>query len=247
MLNLEELTLFLSIRRNQSTYIDGTQLYNDFLMYMPQLNKFNFSIHTSIYNNDIDIHLPSHNDILNSFIRRGFEQVNSYSDDQLTNKWAFCHVYSLPYHFSDFISMTSRFQGGLFNKVRCLVMHDIRPFENQLFQLISKDFPFLESLMIMNQKPQDNKRYSSEVITFHDLLRLDLTMAHTDYAVQFLFDENTHLPHLLNLSIEYETLATVTEGFTNDAARRTCAQIVSLVINEPFVRSENFSSYFSSL
>ena len=247
MLNLEELTLFLSVRRNQSTYIDGTHLYKDILMYMSQLNKFNFSIHTSIYNDNIAIHLPSHNDILNSFIRRGYEQVNSYSDGHLTNNWAFCHVYSLPYRFNDFIFMTSRFQGGLFNKVRWLVMHDIRPFETQLFQIVSKDFPFLEGLKIMNQKAQDNNRYLTEVITFYDLLRLDLRMAHIDYAVQFLFDQNTHLPHLRNLCIDYETLATVTEGFTNDAARCTCAQIVSLGIYEPFVRPENFSSYFSSL
>ncbi|CAF4165313.1 unnamed protein product, partial [Rotaria sordida] len=30
--------------------------------------------------------------------------------------------------------MTSGFQGGMFNKVRWLVMLDIRPFENELFQ-----------------------------------------------------------------------------------------------------------------
>jgi hypothetical protein len=34
----------------------------------------------------------------------------------------------------------------------------------------------------------------------------------------------------------------ITEGFTNDGARRTCAQIKSLVILEPFVRPENFFS-----
>jgi hypothetical protein len=51
--NLEELTLFLSVIRNESTYIDGTQLCNDFLIHMSQLRKFNFSIHTDIFNNDI--------------------------------------------------------------------------------------------------------------------------------------------------------------------------------------------------
>ncbi|CAF4894152.1 unnamed protein product [Rotaria socialis] len=53
MLNLEELTLFLSIIRNESTYIDGTQLHNDFLINMPRLNKFIFSIHTYIINDRI--------------------------------------------------------------------------------------------------------------------------------------------------------------------------------------------------
>ena len=52
--------------------------------------------------------------------------MDSYPDDHLTNNWAFCHVYSVPYHFNDFIFMTSRFQGGMF-------IHDLRPFENELF------------------------------------------------------------------------------------------------------------------
>ncbi|CAF4314197.1 unnamed protein product [Rotaria sp. Silwood2] len=248
MLNLEELTLFLSVIRNESTYINGTQLYNDFLMYMPQLSKFNFSIHTDIFNNDIDIDLPSNNDILNSFIKIGYQQVNSYADDQLTYKnWGCCHVYSLPYHFNDFLFMTSRFQGGLFTKVRWLLMHDIRPFENELFKIISQDFPFLESLSIINRESQKNKQHSSTFIKFPHLLRLDLTVAHTTYAIQFLFDKNTSLPRLMHLDIKYKTLATVTEGFTNDAARHTCAQIESLVIPELFVRPENFFSYFPLL
>jgi hypothetical protein len=247
MSNLDELTLFLSVIRNESTYIDGTQLYNDFLMYMPQLRKFNFSIHTKIFNNDIDTVLPSNNDILSSFIKRGYEQVNPYADNQLTYNWGCCHVYSVPYHLNDFLFMTTRFQGGMFNKVRWLLMHDIRPFKDELFQIISQDRPFLKNLTIHNRKSQENKQHSSKLIVFPHLLKLHLTMSHTDYAELFLFDKNTSLPRLISLHIEYETLATVTEGFTNDAARRTCAQIVVLVIREPFVCPENFSSYFSSL
>jgi hypothetical protein len=247
MLNLEELTLFLSVIRNESTYIDGTQLYNDFLMYMPQLRKFNFSIHTNIRNNVIDIHLPSNNDILNSFIERGYQQVDSFADDELTDNMGYSHVYSLPYYFDNFLFMTSGFQGGMFNKVRWLVMYDIRPFDNELFKIISQDFPFLDSLSIINRVAQKNKQHSSTLITFPHLLELRLTMSHTDYAVQFLFDKNTSLPCLTYLNIEYRTLATVTEGFTNDAARRTCGQIKSLVIREIFVRPEKFFSYFTSL
>ncbi|CAF2521459.1 unnamed protein product [Rotaria sp. Silwood2] len=246
MLNLEELTLFLSVITNESTYIDGTQLYNDFLIYMPQLSKFYFSMHTNIFNNDIDIDHPSNNDILKSFIKRGYQQVNSYADDQLTYKnWSCCHVYSLPYHFNDFLFMTSRFQGGMFNKVRCLVMDYARPFENELFKIISQDFPFLESLPVVNRASQKNKEHSSTFITFSHLLRLDLAVVHTDYAVKFLFGKNTSLPRLMHLDIKFETLVTVTEGFTNDAARRTYTQIESLVIWEPFVCPENFFSYFS--
>jgi hypothetical protein len=126
-------------------------------------------------------------------------------------------------------------------------MDDVRPFENELFKIISQDFPFLESLSVVNGVSKKNKEDSSTFITFPHLLRLDLALAHTDYALQFLFDKNTILPRLMQLDIGYGTLATVTEGFTNDGARCTCAPIESLVIQEPFVRLENFFSYFPSL
>ncbi|CAF2114504.1 unnamed protein product [Rotaria magnacalcarata] len=247
MSNIEELTLFLSILRNESTYIVGTQLYNDFLVYMPRLNKFTFSIHTQINNNDIDIDLPSANDILNSFTKIGYRQVDLYANDKLTNSTGYCHVYSLPYHFDNFMFMTNRFPGGIFNTVRLLVMLDVHPFENDLFKIISQNFPLLQRLSIDNREPQKTKQHSSTIITFPHLYKLDVRKAHIDYAVEFLFDKNISLPRLTYLFIEYDTLATITEGFTNDAARRTCAQIKTLLITEPIVRPENFLPYFSSL
>ncbi len=39
MINLEELELYLSVERFDSTYIDGIQLYDQFLICMTQLNK----------------------------------------------------------------------------------------------------------------------------------------------------------------------------------------------------------------
>jgi hypothetical protein len=246
MANLEELRLLLSVRRNKPIYIDGTQLYDDFLIYMPQLNNFHFSIHTTIFKNEIHINLPSNNDILTSFIKKGYKQVNSYADEEFTSNWSCCHVYSLPYDFNEFFFMTSRFQGGTFNKVRWLVIYDKRPFEHELFQIISQDFPVLKILLIINQVSQKNKQHSSTFITFPNLNDLDLSMAHRDYAIQF-FNKNTSLPCLRKLNIKYEILMTITEGFTNNAARRNCAQIKSLVIRESFVRPENFFSYFPSL
>ncbi|CAF4950441.1 unnamed protein product [Rotaria socialis] len=239
--------LLLSIIRNVTTYIDGTQLHNDFLINMPRLNKFIFSIHTYIINDRIEIDLPSRNDILNSFLERGYQQVHSYADEKLTFNRGFCHVYSLPYHFNDFIFMTSGFQGGTFSKVRRLVMLDIRPFENELFQVIAQDFPFPQRLSITNLYSQQNKQHLSTSITFAHLFDFDLARANIDYVVQFLFDKNTSLPCLMHLTVRYETLATVTRGFTNDAAHLTCSKIRCLVVKEPFVRPEKFLSYFSSL
>ncbi|CAF3239631.1 unnamed protein product, partial [Rotaria sp. Silwood2] len=50
MLNLEELTLYISVVRTESTYIDGNQLYDEVLNNMSQLKKFIFNIHTHIIN-----------------------------------------------------------------------------------------------------------------------------------------------------------------------------------------------------
>jgi len=214
---------------------------------MPRLNKFTFSIYTQIINNDIDIDLPSNKDILNSFIKIGYRQVNLYADDKLTNDRGYCYVYSVPYNFDNFMFMTSRFQGDMFDKVRLLVMLDVRPFENDFLKIISQDFPYLQRLSINNGMSQKNKQHSPTFITFPHLYKLDLRNAHIDYVVQFLFDKNISLPRLTYLCIEYDTLATITEGFINDVARRTCAQIKTLLIIESIVRPENFFSYFSSL
>jgi len=144
--------------------------------------------------------------------------------------------------------MGSCFQGGRFDKVRMLSLVDRRPFEHYSFEIIiSHDFPFLQELFIYNLGPQKNKQHhSSTLITFNHLFELNLIHAHTDYVVQFLSDRNTRLPYLTNLKIEYETLATATKNFTNDATRLNCAKIKPLFVNESFLRPQNFDLYFPS-
>ncbi|CAF1424026.1 unnamed protein product [Rotaria sordida] len=250
MLNLEELTLFVSVIRTKSTYIDGNQLYDKVLNYMPRLNKFIFSIHTHISNeySKKKIDLPSNNDIRNSFTKRGIQSIDIFADDKLINNRGNCHVYSLPYQFNDFLFMNSCFQGGRFDKVRLLSMDDIRPFEHELFQIISQDFPFLRTLIILNNIPQKNKQHhSSTLITFNHLFELDLFCVHNDYVIQFLSDKNTRLPCLTNLIIRYETLLIVTNNFTNNATRLNCSKIKSLVTHKLFVGSQDYHSYFPSL
>jgi len=127
-------------------------------------------------------------------------------------------------------------------------MHDIRPFEHELFQIISQDFPFLRTLIILNDIPQKNKQHhSSTLITFNHLFKLNIFCVHSDYVIQFLSDKNTRLPCLTNLTVEYETLLTVTNNFTNDAMRLNCSKVESLVTYELFAGSQNYHSYFPSL
>jgi hypothetical protein len=234
--------------RTESTYIDGNQLYDEVLKYMPRLNKFVFSIHTHIINDDIRIDLPSNDDIRNSFIKRGFQSIDICADDKLINNTGNCHVYSLPYQFHDFLFMNSCFQGGKFDKVRFLSMFDERSFEHELFKIISQDFPFLQQLHICNDQPQKNEQHhSSTLITFNHLFELNLFSVHNDYVIQFLSDRNTRLPCLTNLIIGYKLLITVTKNFTNDSTRLNCSKIKSLITHELIVRPEKFDSYFPSL
>ncbi|CAF4756005.1 unnamed protein product, partial [Rotaria sp. Silwood2] len=76
---------------------------------------------------------------------------------------------------------------------------------------------------------------------------LNLIFAHIDYVEEFLLETNIRLPRLTILGIKYESLAMVTNNFTNDAARFNCSQLQYIMIPEPFVRPENFHSYFPLL
>jgi hypothetical protein len=248
MINLEELILYLSIFRCHSTYVDGIQLYDEVLIYMPQLKKCDFSIDTGLFTRNIKSDLPSNEDIQRSFIGRGYGQVGSdfhlfAREEGMTR----CHVYSLPYQFQQFYYFNNSFKGGMFNKVRFMIMVDGRPFEHSFFKLISEAFPCLTDLWIFNSQPQKEKQQSSTLIIFPHLTRLNLFQAHLDYAEQFLIDKNTYLPRLLNLFIKYETLVIVTENFSNDVTPANFGKLESVSLDNPFDRPENCYQYFPLL
>ncbi|CAF4992412.1 unnamed protein product [Rotaria socialis] len=159
MSNLEELTLFLFVKRINSTYIDGIHLNDEILVRVPRLNKFTFIITTRVCNRRSNIILPLNDDIQRSFIERRYQQIGSYADDNTIKIRARCHIYSLPYQFHMFHKVTNSFQGGIFNKVRsAIVTDDIYPFEHEFFQIISQSFPFLQTLSIQNDEPQESKK-----------------------------------------------------------------------------------------
>ncbi|CAF1020506.1 unnamed protein product [Rotaria sordida] len=245
MINIEDLTLFLNVVRFNSTYIDGTHLYNDILVFMPQLQKFTFSINTSLSNSQIVF--PSNDDIQYSFIEKGNRHVGSYVQNRLSMQIGQCHVYSLPYQFDSYLLLCNSFQGGIFDKVRSMKMIDTYPFEYELFEKISQHFPFLQNLTLDNFDGQKDKQHSSTFITFPHLEQLDITFTHVDYAEQFLFEKNTRLSRLLELHIGYDTLAIVTNNFTNDLARFNCSQIKRLVTKELYVPPKDFHLYFPLL
>jgi hypothetical protein len=247
MINLEELKLHLSIIKYDSTYIDGIQLYDEILINMTQLNKFTFSIKTTVFNKNIEIDLPSNEDIQFSFIGRGYQQIGSYVQQRVMKREGKCHIYSIPYDFEYFMNLDNSFQGEMFHKIRYLMMVDDSSFEHQLLALISKDLPFLEVLVIDNDQPQKYKQHSSTLITFPHVTSLHLGSAHVDYADQFLLKKNTYLPHLLNLYMGYESLSTLTNNFINDVTRFNFEKLKTLKIEGHFVCPENFKNYFAFL
>jgi hypothetical protein len=91
MINLEGLELYPSVGRFDSTYIDGIQLYNQFLIYMTQLNKFPFYIKIVVYNRQ----LPSNEDIQRSFIERGYQQCNF-----IFSSWIISMRWRMPFLFT---------------------------------------------------------------------------------------------------------------------------------------------------
>jgi hypothetical protein len=117
MINLEELKLYLSVDRSYSNYIDGIQLYDQFLIYMTQLKNFTFNIKTEISFENIKFELQSNEEIQHSFIGRGYTLVASYVNSNPFALDGACYIYSLPYDF-EYFKVDNTFQGGAFHKVR---------------------------------------------------------------------------------------------------------------------------------
>jgi hypothetical protein len=260
MINLEELILFLSIIRTDSNYVDGTELYDSILIYMPRLNKFTFNIDTAVIKTNPEIALSSNEDVQRSFNRREYGPVASHvetfprENESTGHAYSLpyefnsrCHIYSLPYQFECFLFLNNSFQGGMFDTVQSLRITDFRPFEHNFFKIIAENFPVLKRLYIFNNEPQIDKQQSITPIVFSHLILLNLNCAHADYAEQFLIDKHCHLPCLLKLYIRYESLALVTNNFTNDATRSTCGKLTCLCINELIVPPKDFHVYFPLL
>lgn len=248
MINLEELKLYLSIARHNSSYIDGIQLYDQFLIYMAQIKKFTFDIKSRVYNDHVKVKLPSNQDIERSFIRRIYPKVVSHVNPhpRPSSCDGECHIYSIPYDFECFIDLNNSFQGGMFHNARQLKISDVIPFENNFFKLISQDFPFLEFLHVFNRYPQKDKQNLSTLIRFPYLKSLYIHSAHVDYVELFLLKKNMYLPCLINLSINYESLTTITNNFTNDATLFNFSTLKSIDC-EKCILTVNFRQYAPSL
>ncbi|CAF4622888.1 unnamed protein product [Rotaria sp. Silwood2] len=253
MSNIEALNLHLTID-NQTTFIDGKHIYNEFIVHMSRLRTFNFYFCTFILLNK-SVNNLSKDDILQTFPNIIYQQVDCMFDYRYNDiKY---HLFSLPFMFDYLPFIDNVFPSIIFDHVIRLLVDDETPFEHEFFMRIACSFPLLKILSIYNRLPQltiSNKLISNDnqlcstIIKYPYLTSLDLQFAHEDYIEQFLNDQKTYLRHLTKLKVTDYGLISVTRNFTNERTRLNCMNVKQLNISPKIsIHSEDFYAYFPSL
>ncbi|CAF3400211.1 unnamed protein product [Rotaria sp. Silwood2] len=231
MANLEQLSLYFIAP--YGPIIDGDHLEKNIINYMTKLNKFRFSIHSSVLLNE-QIYLPSNEDIQKSFRKFKKNHIISNVDYFSQENQYHCHVFSYPYTLTYYDNITNNFPGGLFKCVRKISLFDERPFEHDFFIQIAQCFPYVEKLNLRNWQLQKNENQQCSIIEYPHLIELDLVRVHENYVEQFLDNRKISLPNYVYLYVDYRILDKVTHNFTRDATRMNCSKINDLLLlNKP--------------
>ncbi|CAF4992515.1 unnamed protein product [Rotaria sp. Silwood1] len=250
MSNLEKLYLYVLIYGRES-FIDGNEMNSNIINHMPYLNTFTFNIYSFIHFN-YQINLLSNEDIQNSFKNFKYNEVISCVDYFPKTEIGQCHIYSYPYQLEHYDTITNNFPGGIFTCVHRILLFDERPFENEFFLQISRSFPFLQKLTVVNRKRQNNKAFRTQnnanenisIIRYPHLTELDLTAAHIDYVKQFFFDTKTCLPNNVFLIIDYQLMKKTTRNFRRNLTRSNCAKLNCILFYRKLTFPEHFQDYF---
>ncbi|CAF1303127.1 unnamed protein product [Rotaria magnacalcarata] len=231
MCNLEDLTLYIQIKE-RNRLVDGIQLENNILLHLSKLEKFAFYICTVTSANH-----PS-NFLSNDDIRRTFSNAKFGPIGCNMNYINECniryHVFSLPFLFNHIGYIGNNFTNTVFKNVTVIGLFDGIPFEHEFFVRLARCFPFLKSLIIMNDKAQstdfaisehDNANGLFEVAQYLQFTSIDFSCTHIDYVEEMLNESKTRLPSLRQLWIDYDQLKTVTNNFTRDSTRLNCIHV----------------------
>lgn len=252
MTYLEELILHFTVC-HRSTFIDGTHLKHKILIHLPKLQIFEFNITTDCEMMSNEIYMQSNNDVHRTFLNWSYGQVDCYTS-HYPNNAARCHIFSLPCSMTDIYTISYGFQEGLYINIRILYLSDRDyPFKHAFFLRIARAFPLITHLTVLNNRIPNNNYESNNQITsiveFRHLISLTIHFQRTVYVEQFLVDTNTHLPKLIDLTISYNNLVSVTENFTRNVTRRNCSKVQTLTftIRTITVHSKDFYLYFPCL
>jgi hypothetical protein len=252
MSNLEKLDLSLPVQ-TEKPFIDGHNLTLNIINHMPLLNIFTFNIRlsTTFYN---EMNIPSNEYIQQTFRDFQNKQIISSVDYFPGSKFSQCHFYSYayPYQLRNYDWITNNFPGGIFKSVRHVSLRDERSFEHEFFLQIAQSFPFMETLTIMNKKPQNNKQFRKSknqnqdlsIIEYPYLLDLDLYHAHKDYHEQFLSDTKTYLPNNVSVCMDYRLAKKVTRNFRSNATRSNCAKMMFVSFRNESKYPDHMKDYF---
>jgi len=235
---LEELMLSINVYQ-RSTFIDGIHLENEMLIYLPQLQIFTFNIitHNEYMNNEI--YMQSNNDLRRTFLNWRYGHVNCYISSYPNNE-AISHIFSLPCNKTDMYIISYGFLGGFHTNVRILCLLDrVYPFKHEFFLRIARAFPLITDLTVLNNRVFDNtdenNNQTKSIAEFHYLTSLTIQFHRAIYVEQFLVDTSTYVPNLINLTISYDNLVTVTNNFTCHSTRRNCSKVQILEFTTPSI------------
>ncbi|CAF3436417.1 unnamed protein product [Rotaria socialis] len=251
MTRLEKLTLCLRIWRD--SFIDRAHLSNEFLDHMCELRTITFYISTEGMARD-SVYRKSSDDIQKTFTNIKYGPTACFID-HFHKFEAICHVYSLPFTFTRLEKITTHFPNIVLDTVTHLLVFDITLMKHEFFMRISRAFPMLKRLTIVNTMIQSwnrnelkpDKNPFNSIIEFSHLISLDLRRANTDYVVQFLLETRTYLPCLTEFKVNYNDLVFVTARFARDATRRNCFNVKQFIFEKQIYYSKDIYQYFPSL
>lgn len=244
MCNLERLSLyFISIERPK--FVDGYELKENILNYLPQLNKFLFNICSTISLVN-QMSFPSNDDIQRTFTSFPNRQIISSVDYFSKAKNGQCRIYSYPYTMDYYNNITNNFSGGLFESVSKISLIDERPFEYDFFIEIARAFPFVKRLSLTNRRAQTlkNNKIDYPLIKYPYLDFLELVDIHQDYVEIFLDSTKIFFSNDIFLIVDYRPLRRATHGFKRDAMRINCSKVITLSVPAKVKLSQQLKSYF---
>jgi hypothetical protein len=228
MINLEELDLNIKFQCYEK-FISGDILKKDIMIYMPHLYKFTFNIYL-IINYRYETNFSLTESIVKTFKYFSNNQIITCIDHFQRDSQ--CRIYSYPYQWKNYYDITNNFRDGLFTSVTQVLLDDEHPFEHEFFIRISKSFPFMKKLTIMNRKAQqiksNNDNQILSIIEYPNLIQLDLSHTHDDYVELFLFNMKMSLPNNLHLRVDYKSLERVTYLFTRYMTRNNSTKLAAL-------------------
>ena len=144
-------------------------LRNKILIYLTQLQRFNFDIATDAESMSNEMHMQSNNDISRTFLDWQYGPIDCYISHHPDNR-ARSHMFSLLLSSTFIFCLTYGFQGGLHKNVRYLYLSDIlSPFNHAFFLRVARSFSLLTHLTVLNNRfPDEVARWVSSSHHFED-------------------------------------------------------------------------------